>query len=291
MSFKGDGIYRIQNGYVPMRIALTDHSSADKTPVIGWDIKDDFLDHMWLITSVSGEANTYYIRNIYAGTYMDLANGSSANNTPVIAFHKASPGESQKWIIKLETSGSGHWKIQNKGAGTFVDLYRGGPKIVGWEGYWDERKLPSMGHQLWDFYPQSLLGHEIHTILEANPYLKLDFKSYISDGMYLILDRTRLQAIWRNSGLSDRKWREEIFDCDDFSFVYKSEVAKWGDSSFKADGFAIICGVMFGTNAVGQGHAYNWMISPEDHSAIVFFEPQNNTFMENPGYKAYFGVF
>ena len=60
---------------------------------------------------------------------------------------------------------------------------RSGPKIVGWEGYWDERKLPSMGHQLWDFYPQSLLGHEIHTILEANPYLKLDFKSYISDGM------------------------------------------------------------------------------------------------------------
>ena len=35
---------------------------------------------------------------------------------------------------------------------------------------------------------------------------------------YLILSRERLQEIWRTSGLQSRKWRSEIFDCDNFSF-------------------------------------------------------------------------
>ncbi|KAI0324626.1 Moa, A lectin from the mushroom marasmius Oreades in complex with the trisaccharide Galgalglcnac [Cubamyces sp. BRFM 1775] len=293
MTFNKDGIYRIEHAYVPVRIALAAHSSDDGTPIIAWNVNDDYLDHMWLIKSVPGETDTYTIRNTVGGSYMDLTGSSAEDGTPIIGFHKTSPGENQKWIIKKETSGSGHWKIQNKATHTFVDLLNGGSsdgtKIVGWQGSWNDGT--SLGHQHWTFSPQSLLGHEVHTILRANPYLRQDFKSYKADGMYLILSRARLQEIWRNSGLSGRRWREEIFDCDDFAFVYKAAVAKWGDDQFKADGFAIICGTMFGTNARNEGHAYNWMINPDNHSAIVFFEPQNNSFMDNPGYNAYFGVF
>ncbi|KAI0664078.1 Moa, A lectin from the mushroom marasmius Oreades in complex with the trisaccharide Galgalglcnac [Cubamyces menziesii] len=290
MTFSKDGIYHIEHAHVAVRIALAEGSNIDETPVIAWSIYDDYLDHMWLIQSVSGEADTYTIRNTVAGTYMDLTKGLTENGTAIIGFQKVKPGDNQKWIIKKESSATGYWKIQNKA--TFVDLLNGGSsngtKIVGWEGSWDDST--SLGHQHWTFSPQSLPGHEIHTILKANTYLRQDFKSYETDGMYLILSRARLQEIWNKSGLSSRKWREEIFDCDDFSFVYKSEVAKWGDNHFKADGFAIICGIMFGTNS-NAAHAYNWMIDPADHSDIIFFEPQRNVFKEDPGYKAYFGVF
>ncbi|KAI0664074.1 Moa, A lectin from the mushroom marasmius Oreades in complex with the trisaccharide Galgalglcnac [Cubamyces menziesii] len=296
MTFNKDGIYRIEHAHVAVRIALAAHSSEDGTPVIAWNVNDDYLDHMWLIKSVPDEPDTYTIRNTVAGSYMDLSASSAEDGTPIIGFHKTDPGENQKWIIKKETSGTGYWKIQNKASKTFVDLLDGGSsdgtKIVGWQGSWEDGPPP--GHQHWTFSPQSLLGHEVHTILKANPYLRQDFKSYLADGMYLILSRERLQDIWRNSELPSRHWREEIFDCDDFAFVYKSAVAKWGDEQFKADGFAIVCGVMFGTRVhEGEvdGHAYNWVVNPEDHSAIVFFEPQNNTFMDDPGYKAYFGVF
>ncbi|KAI9062306.1 carbohydrate-binding module family 13 protein [Trametes sanguinea] len=297
MTFNKDGIYRIEHAYVAVRFALAAHSSDDGTPIIAWSVNDDYLDHMWLIQSVSGEANTYTIRNLVGGSYMDLCASSSDDGTPLIGFHKTHPGENQKWIIKKETSGSGHWKIQNKATKTFVDLLNGGSsngtKLVGWQGGWNDGT--SLGHQHWTFSPQSLLGHEIHTVLKANPYLRRDFESYQADGMYLILSRARLREIWRQSGLRNRNWRSEIFDCDDFAFVYKAEVAKWGDGQFKADDFAIVCGVMFGINDEGReadsGHAYNWMVDPEDHSSIIFFEPQNNSFMVNPGYKAYFGVF
>ena len=55
-----------------------------------------------------------------------------------------------------------------------------GTDIVGWKGGWSDGT--SEGHQHWTFNPQSLLGSEIHTILKNNPYLRQDFKSYISDG-------------------------------------------------------------------------------------------------------------
>ena len=33
----------------------------------------------------------------------------------------------------------------------------------------------------------------------------------------------------------------------------------------------MLCGVMFGSKP-GSGHAYNWMINPDDHSKILFCE-------------------
>ncbi|KAI9062309.1 carbohydrate-binding module family 13 protein [Trametes sanguinea] len=264
------------------------------TAIIAWTINNDYLDHMWFIDG-AGEPDTYVIQNTVGGSYMDMSKSSSDDGTPIIGFHKTSPGNNQKWIIKEEASGSGHWKIQNKATGTFVDLLNGGGgngnQIVGWQGSWHD--ATSLGHQHWTFQPRSLPGNEIHATLRANHHLRQDFKSYKTDCLYLVLSREHIEDIWRNSVLKNRKWRCEIFDCDDFAFVYKGEVCKWAEANFKADarGFAVVCGIMFGTNDRGRGHAYNWMIDPDNHSSIIFFEPQNSSFKENPGYDAYFGVF
>lgn len=64
------------NDGTPTRLALIQRiiittCSRLGTPVIAWTVSDDFLDHMWLIKSVPGEADTYTIRNTVGGTYMD----------------------------------------------------------------------------------------------------------------------------------------------------------------------------------------------------------------------------
>ena len=46
---------------------------------------------------------------------------------------------------------------------------------------------------------------------------------------------------------------------------------------------------MFGRNANGVGHAYNWYLAPDLNS--ILFDPQNGSEMVNPGYTGYFGVF
>ncbi len=58
--------------------------------------------------------------------------------------------------------------------------------------------------------------------------------------------------IWRDCGVGNNPWRDSIFDCDDFATsmtvssrlhdaqlthlpaVYKAEVSKWGNRTFKA---------------------------------------------------------
>ncbi|KZV64829.1 carbohydrate-binding module family 13 protein [Peniophora sp. CONT] len=243
---------------------------------------------MWVIKSVSRESDTYTIRNMVGGTYMSLT-GSATNGTAIVGSQQA--GDNQKWIIKKGTrSDMTYSRIQNKGNRSFIDLAGGaganGTKVLGWQSTWDD----SNTNQRWNFSSQSLTSAEVRTALDANPYLRSDFKSFVSDGMYLILSQARYQEIWRNSGLQSRRWREEVFDCDDFSFVYKGEVGKWGDSQFKATGFGILCGIMFGSSKQGA-HAYNWMVKSGNHANIEFFEPQDNTFKDDPGYSAYFGVY
>jgi len=75
-----------------------------------------------------------------------------------------------------------------------------------------------------------------------------------------------------------------------FHFFAKAAIAKWGNDNIRADDIAIVFGVMFGRNASGAGHAYNWYLTP-DLSGIIFFEPQNGNEMVDPGYTGYFGVF
>jgi hypothetical protein len=98
---------------------------------------------------------------------------------------------------------------------------------------------------------------------------------------------------------------------DDFAFSAKAAVAKWGNGYLRANvgwrllpartyltadvnnfpqGYAIIFGIMFGRNAKGEAHAYNWYLNA-DLNGITFFEPQNGNEMANPGYNGYFAVF
>ena len=62
------------------------------------------------------------------------------------------------------------------------------------------------------------------------------------------------------------------------------------DANFFWQGVAILFGVMFGRNAAGTGHAYNWYLTA-DLSGIIFFEPQNGNEMVDPRYVGNFGVF
>ncbi|KAI0664073.1 hypothetical protein C8Q70DRAFT_1049592 [Cubamyces menziesii] len=283
MAFKGDGIYHIKHAHVGIRMALGPNSSKDGAPVIAWHASDDLLDHLWLIKSVPDETGIYTIQNTVGGTYMSLIDG-----TPVLSARKTNPGLNQYWIIK-PVSKTKYWRIQNKANEMFMDLDYGGnsngTKIQGWHGSWDEGRTGF--NRDWTFQCQSILGHEIRKLVNATPYLGHDNRSFIDNGMYLTLDRERLQAIWRNSGLISRKWRSAIFDADDFAYTYKAEVAKWGDEQFRADGFAIICGIMFGSISK-NAFAYNWMINPEDKASVIFFDPQNNSFTDT---SSHFSVF
>ncbi|KAJ8088744.1 hypothetical protein PM082_013987 [Marasmius tenuissimus] len=179
----------------------------------------------------------------------------------------------------------------------FVDLRDGGDAngtaITGWEGDWN-RESGTVSHQQWVFQRVSQSSDEVGKILRGSPHrIAQDFKSYQVDGEYIILPQGIWQSIWRGTKLNGhRRWRRQIFDCDDFAVVFKSAVAEWGYDNVRADNISILCGLMLGRARVPKepGHAYNFTIN-DNYDRVVFFEPQLNTFQDDNNYDPLLGFF
>ncbi|PBL04449.1 Moa, A lectin from the mushroom marasmius Oreades in complex with the trisaccharide Galgalglcnac [Armillaria gallica] len=278
------GIYQIRNAGVPVAMDLHNGSSVNRTAIAGVQIGEgsDFSWHqLWLLEPVSRKTDTFTVRSLIAGTYMDMSDGSRDNNIPIIGWHRT--GTNQEWIIK-HSAGNQSYKIKNYATGTFANLHTDGSSngfpIRGYQGS-DFHVRDNNFHQCWLFKRMSLSSAEIKRIIGRNPHLVGNYKSYQIDGEYLILPRNIWGEIWNSTGLRDKNRRREIFDCNDFALVMKAAVAQWGTNKWRADGFAIFCGLMLGRSQSNpKERAYNFTIS-DDHSRVVFFDPQTNEFMDN----------
>ncbi|KAI0721689.1 ricin B-related lectin [Cerioporus squamosus] len=293
LAFSGTGIYHVVRADVAdVRLTVTagSDSNSNGAPIIVWDTTGNLYDQMWLIEPVPEEADMYYtMRNISTGLYTGVYQGNTADGTFVVGYKRVY-NDCVKWIIRNDETDGTTWKIQNKGCQTFLDLHDGGGNgthVVGWTGSWQDT---GASHQYWRFEKLSQTSDDIHLALSKAPSLRQDFQSYLEDGLYLILSREAMLQIWRASGLGQKPWRDSIFDCDDFATIFKAEVSKWGNTTFKADGFGILCGMMFGSNQE-ESHAYNWTLDPVDPSRVLYFEPQEGAFTSNSGYQAYMGLF
>jgi len=280
------GIYRISNHFTPVVVNLNDGNPDDKTPITAFH-DNQGLNQAWFVRLKSG-ADTYTIRNVAGGSYIELPGGSKENGTEIFAYHQDG-GADQDWVIRKAPDG--FYKIQNKASGTFLDLSNGGTadgtKITGSAGDWT-----SGGHQAWDFKSISLAAADVHKILQANSNIQQDFKNYLSESPYLVISQDHINEIWQSTGLANARVRANILDYDYFALTFKKAVSDWGHKNVKADGFAILCGVLYGKNDKGETHAYNWYTIEGDQNNIAFLDPQTGESRNDPwGFKPFFGFF
>ncbi len=99
-----------------------------------------------------------------------------------------------------------------------------------------------------------------------------NWRIYIADEWYYPIGIKALDLI---KPTSQYKYREEIFDCDDFSFLKKGYEEEYGNSVNMNLAFGIIW-VYSPTKF--YGHALNFFIDPEYR--FWFYEPQNDSFFE-----------
>jgi hypothetical protein len=282
------GVYILYNSSSGTVLDLSNGQVANGTHCQGWDAAPniDIYNQSWLFKPVVGQANTFTLCNLRSGTFLDLSNGSSDNGTQVQGWSTAVPGYEgdQQWVVSAEGS---YYRLQNKKGGTFLELSNGARPNGTKAQAWARADVPA---QRWTLKRISRTGAEINALIRANPYIGPKFESYLSDGLYIVPPQSVRNDIYNGTELKTTPWREEIFDCDDFAFSAKAAVAKWGNGYLRANGYAIIFGIMFGRNAKGEAHAYNWYLNA-DLNGITFFEPQNGNEMANPGYNGYFSVF
>lgn len=122
---------------------------------------------------------------------------------------------------------------------------------------------------------QFMDGDTLRVIVMDQLRGKLDssFQFYSADDKYYLPPMDDVREIVGESHLEMQEWREEVFDCDDFSIVLKANFAQ---AAYK-DGkrrppFAL--GIAWGMVEGEGAHAFNWVL--DEYERLWFIEPQTD---------------
>lgn len=105
------------------------------------------------------------------------------------------------------------------------------------------------------------------------PGASFDFNSFRqSDAFYEVIDDAKAKQIWNASKLNGYEYKPEVFDCDDFAWVYKAQASRqaYADNASKSFAVAFIAG-----RTRNSAHAANLFV---DYSGrLKVLEPQTGS--------------
>ncbi|MHA7630217.1 lectin MOA-related protein [Corallococcus sp. M7] len=118
--------------------------------------------------------------------------------------------------------------------------------------------------------------HLLETLLKRQwPALSLQYLGR-GDAYYGVLSNAKAKAIWNAANFGQLRYQPDVFDCEDFSYVYKAQVSRQQYADYVATGikFAYAAGSIVGDKPPGA-HAVNIFIDETFTAQIL--EPQNGT--------------
>ena len=90
-----------------------------------------------------------------------------------------------------------------------------------------------------------------------------------NDTEYEVIDNAKAVQIWNSSKLTNYTWKKDVFDCDDFSYVYKAEASRRAYDDNAVRSYAIGCVAATTSNGA---HAANLFVNYSGQVRIL--EPQ-----------------
>lgn len=100
-----------------------------------------------------------------------------------------------------------------------------------------------------------------------------DFFVVTNDPLYYPVRKVVMEEIYNNSGLKNNKYKDDVFDCEYFAFVFKGEANRDAYSTAASYGYAV--GEFYGESSPTEGHTaiiyVNWNLE------VYIYEPQNGT--------------
>ncbi len=126
---------------------------------------------------------------------------------------------------------------------------------------------------IFDFFPVFLNNNSLGNLIKAEwPKASVDTQLYEDDYYFGVSDQ-RAKDVYDSSGLGGYKWRDNVFDCDDFCYVYKGQLSKDAYSRNLPMGYA--AGLVFGEKVAQSG-------IKEAHACIIYFDPEWNVRILEP---------
>ncbi|KMJ46968.1 hypothetical protein AB204_00265 [Xenorhabdus khoisanae] len=126
-------------------------------------------------------------------------------------------------------------------------------------------------YSLFTLHPHFIKARLIKTLLKKTwPKIQFNLANLRTvDTFYRLVSDEKAKDIYKKSGLENFTYKKQVFDCDDFSLVYKAQACKEAYSDKEIYGYAI--GIILG-NTKKTAHATNIYITPELKVKII--EPQ-----------------
>tara|TARA_A100000171_G_C2107750_1_gene133268 strand:- start:340 stop:1233 length:894 start_codon:yes stop_codon:yes gene_type:complete len=134
-----------------------------------------------------------------------------------------------------------------------------------------------------------ITGNEIIDILENTFNMpENEIIAFNNDDDYCMIDESQAVAIWNDSGLSDYKYSDPKFDCDDFAFCMRGEASKWNYNRSTTN-LGVALGEAWGYKGEHKQHAYNFYITPDRSVALI--EPQSGKPISLDNFTTYMAIF
>ncbi|TPW38731.1 hypothetical protein FKD06_25280 [Serratia sp. SRS-8-S-2018] len=145
-------------------------------------------------------------------------------------------------------------------------------------GAWNWLYISSAEHNLFTIHQRYLTYPLLKNLLKNTwPHAEIsDGGLHTLDRRYLMISEKQAKKIYEDSMLSQYKWKEDVFDCDDFSFVYKAQASMYAYKNNAECGYAV--GVLFGLGKSGSGHVINIFI--DYASKVKIIEPQSGKIID-----------
>ncbi|MDR0218723.1 MAG: lectin MOA-related protein [Enterobacteriaceae bacterium] len=134
---------------------------------------------------------------------------------------------------------------------------------------WSWLYVSSTESSIFTFFNYTIRGvHLVNILMSIWP--KINFPPIISDDKkYLTMTEDILKRIYNDSGLKYYIWTEDVFDCDDFSHIYKGQACK--DAYAQSEDYGYAIGIILGKKGK-EIHATNVFVDRYLH--VKIYEPQ-----------------
>ncbi|MCB1744158.1 MAG: lectin MOA-related protein [Gammaproteobacteria bacterium] len=135
----------------------------------------------------------------------------------------------------------------------------------------NSKPLPTGKDLTFDFFPVFLNNKSLKDLIKAEwPSAQVDPKLQLyEDDYYFGVSSQRATQVYEASGLANYRFRDNVFDCDDYCYVYKGQLSKDAYSRNLPMGYA--AGLVFGR-----------VPNADAHACILFFDPEWNVQILEP---------
>jgi len=92
---------------------------------------------------------------------------------------------------------------------------------------------------------------------------------WISDGAFKTINTENLKEFLNSDDVSNRRYINEVHDCDNFAYELEGRVSYWCGGAF---------GIVWGLTTNGGAHAWNFYI--DENKTVKYVEPQTDIVFE-----------